>query len=267
MLERKTTTDGVVIYVSPLLREIGVPHAFSTRIGGISRGPFQSMNLGNPNGCPIQDDVQNVRENYRRFFNAAGCAGRQWRRAHQVHGREVVFARHDDPPGDHWKADALLTDDPQCGVSVRVADCVPILIARDDGRLVAAVHAGWRGVAANVAAAALAAMRCASPAHASSEFRAAIGPCIAMEDFEVGPEVLSEFRRTLGNASPVRESPNGKGYVGLREAVRMQLIAAGIPAGRIDSTDRCTFRDSDEFFSHRRENGATGRMAAVISVI
>lgn len=258
MLER-IARDGVVVFVSPVLREIGVPHAFSTRIGGVSAGVFSSLNLGNPNGCPVQDDLANVRENYRRFFDAAGCAGRQWRRAHQVHGRDVVRARGDDAPGDHWKADALITDDPRCAVSIRVADCVPILIARTDGKLVAAVHAGWRGVVVNVVAAALQAM-------GEGEFAAAIGPCIGRDAFEVGPEVVAEFRRAFAEDGLVRKVEGGKGYVDLREAVRRQLVAAGLRNDRIDATDRCTFQDSDEFFSHRRDAGATGRMAGVIGV-
>ncbi|CAA9382613.1 MAG: FIG00003370: Multicopper polyphenol oxidase, partial [uncultured Phycisphaerae bacterium] len=83
--------------------------------------------------------------------------------------------------------------------------------------------------------------------------------------FEVGGEVLDAFRAAFGDDAPVRPRPDGKGHVDLREAVRRQLVAAGIPADQIDSTDRCTVRDAGEFFSHRRDNGVTGRMAAIIS--
>jgi hypothetical protein len=95
---------------------------------------------------------------------------------------------------------------------------------------------------------------------------AAVGPSISGEAFEVGPEVLSEFDRVFGAAAPVMHRPDGKGLVDLRHAIRMQLNAAGVTDDRIDFTDRCTYRDADEFFSHRRDKGITGRMAAIIGV-
>src|SRR5689334_14541671 len=113
MLQRQVSADGVVFYVSPLLRSIGVPHAFSTRLGGISRRPFDSMNLGNPSGCEIQDDYENVWANYRRLQEAAGCGGRELCRVHQVHGPAVMRVRRGEPFDCGAKADALVaTDDP-----------------------------------------------------------------------------------------------------------------------------------------------------------
>jgi len=94
---------------------------------------------------------------------------------------------------------------------------------------------------------------------------AAIGPCIGMEAFEVGGEVLEEFERVFGEGAPIRREGERKGQVDLREAVRRQLVDAGVGAERIDTTDRCTWRDAGEFFSHRRERGMTGRMAALVS--
>jgi len=92
---------------------------------------------------------------------------------------------------------------------------------------------------------------------------AAIGPCIGFDMFEVGIEVLQAFVKIFGDRAPIRRSAD-KGYVDLKEAVRRQLIECGLAAANIDGTDRCTFRDRDEFFSHRRERGVTGRMAAII---
>ena len=94
---------------------------------------------------------------------------------------------------------------------------------------------------------------------------AAIGPCISFEAFEVGPEVVEEFTRVFGPDAPVGRLPDGKGRVDLREAVRRQLVHAGVPCGNVETTDRCSHRDAGEFFSHRRDNGVTGRMAAIIS--
>ncbi|MDB5356803.1 MAG: hypothetical protein JWN24_3256 [Phycisphaerales bacterium] len=262
MLVRQSLSDGIVAYVSPLLRSIGVAHAFSTRIGGISPAPFDTMNLGNPNGCEVQDDYARIWENYRRLQRAAGCAVEQPCRMHQVHGATIVRVRPGEAFDNSAKADAILSDDPSRVASVRVADCVPVLIARGDGRIVAAVHAGWRGVVAGIVPKAL--REIDELAEGSANCIAAIGPCISGDAFEVGPEVLDEFTRVLGAQAPFRRRDDGKGFVDLREAVRLQLVAAGVPDERIDTTDRCTYRDADEFYSHRRDRGVTGRMAAVI---
>jgi polyphenol oxidase len=292
MLQRVVSPSGVVFYVSPLLRSAGVPHAFSTRLGGISRRPFDSMNLGNPSGCEVQDDYENVWANYRRLQEAAGCGGRELCRVHQVHGPAVLRVRRGEPFDCGTKADALVCgDDPARVLSVRVADCVPVLLATSDGRTVAAVHAGWRGVIAGVVPAAIREMlgggnepaRAADPragndphpsppvrplqrAVGSEELLAAVGPCIGGEAFEVGPEVLAEFDRAFGADAAGLCRPDGKGLVDLRRAIRLQLNAAGVTDDRIDLTDRCTYRDADEFFSHRRDKGVTGRMAAIIGV-
>jgi YfiH family protein len=260
MLLRRTNQAGVVYYASPLLEAAGVPHAFSTRLGGVSPAPFDSMNLGNPSGCATQDEDGRIHENYRRLQQAIGCESRPRCWAHQVHGGDVVRVRQGEPFENGPRADALVTDNPQRVLAVRVADCVPILLATSDGRRVAAVHAGWRGVIAGVVPAALGEMT--SDGHA--EVIAAIGPCIGFDAFEVGPEVIEAFVKRFGEAALVRRRGDGKGHVDLREAVRRQLVEAGVSPDRIDTTDRCTFRDKEEFFSHRRENGVTGRMAAII---
>jgi YfiH family protein len=260
MLQRRTAHNGVIFYASPLLQRIGVPHAFSTRLGGVSPAPFDSLNLGNPNGCAVQDDYDRVWENYRRLQAAAGCPDRQLCRVHQVHGATVVRAEARRSFDKSARADAIVGDDPAKVLSVRVADCVPILLATEDGKTVAAVHAGWRGVVAGAVNAAVAQLN----GHGSKCF-AAIGPCIGGDAFEVGPEVLAEFVAAFDGDAPIVRRVGEKGHVDLREAVKLQLLRAGVPADRIDTTDRCTHHDADEFFSHRRENGVTGRMAAIIA--
>ena len=264
MLQREVSANGIVTYVSPLLRQLKVPHAFSTRIGGISPKPFDSMNLGNPTGCAVQDTSERIRENYRMLMRATGCADRDLLWVHQVHGGRVIRVRPGVPHDQDAKADALVGDDPSQVLSVRIADCVPVLLASDDGRVVAAVHAGWRGVIAGVAIAAIQEMNTIRDVPAS-RLTAAIGPSIGYDAFEVGSEVLDEFSRTFGPDAPIRRLPDGKGRVDLRQALRRQLTDAGILAERIDTTDRCTYRHADEFFSHRRDNGISGRMAAIIA--
>jgi YfiH family protein len=264
MLQRVVSPSQVVTYVSPLLQQVGVPHAFSTRIGGGSPPPFDSLNLGNPNGCKIQDARERIRENYVRLLDAAGCADRPLTYLHQVHGGTVVRLRAGVFHDNDSKGDALISDDPSRSLSVRVADCVPILLSSEDGRIVAAVHAGWRGVIAGVAVNAIGEMNRIQDVPAD-RIIAAIGPSIGFDAFEVGAEVLDEFARVFGPAAPTRRNADGKGRVDLRDAIHRQFIAGGVLPERIDTTDRCTFRDSREFYSHRRDQGVTGRMAAIIA--
>ena len=264
MLER-VSDGGCVWYRSPVLAGVGVPHAFSTRVGGRSPAPFDSLNLGNPNGCPVQDDYDRIWANYQTLQDATGCGGvRTLCRVHQVHGDHVAHVRRDQPFDVSTRADALVGDDPARVISVRVADCVPILASIADGRHVAAIHAGWRGVVAGAAVRALNEMSRRSGQPIES-FRVAIGPCIGPDAFEVGPEVLDEFTRVFAGRAPIARRVGRKGFVDLKRGVEIQLRDAGIPADQIDSTDRCTFRDQAEFFSHRRDNGITGRMAAIIA--
>ena len=143
-----------------------MPHAFSTRIGGVSTGPFASLNLGNPPTAE-QDPVDNVQENYRRLKAALGCPAampRAW--VKQVHGGlvELIDLEGENEYGETLEseirdrfsgqisADGLVCVVPGVLLTVRVADCVPVLLASDDGRAVAAVHAGWRGVVGQVLA-------------------------------------------------------------------------------------------------------------------
>jgi YfiH family protein len=260
MLQRRTSPDGVVYYASPLLEAAGVPHAFSTRLGGVSPPPFDSMNLGNPSGCATQDTDGRIDENYLRLQRAIECDSRRRCWVHQVHGGDVLRVGMGEAFENGQRADALVSDDPQRVLAVRVADCVPVLLATPDGRKVAAVHAGWRGVIAGVVPAALRGMTGEGPA----EVLAAIGPCIGLDAFEVGPEVIEAFVNCFGEAASVLRLDDGKGHVDLREAVRRQLLDAGVSPERIDTTNRCTYRDSKEFFSHRRDKGVTGRMAALV---
>ncbi|GJQ28930.1 MAG: laccase domain protein [Phycisphaerae bacterium] len=255
------------VLTSPVLARVGVPHAFTTRVGGVSRGVFASLNFGNPMDLvgDRRDPPEHIAENFRRVLAAIGASGREVVQVYQVHGLAARVFRRGDPSRDagpdgpiDFKADALITDDPARVVAVRVADCAPVLLASADGRVVAAVHAGWRGVVAGVLPAAVLAMRHLG----AGNLVAAVGPCIGPEAFEVGPEVLAEFRRVFGPEAPVRERADGKGHVDLKAALASQAREAGVDL--IDVLPHCTARDAMRFFSHRRERGVTGRMVGLI---
>jgi len=265
MLQRRQAENGVVVYVSPLLEDVGVPHGFTTRIGGVSAPPFDSLNLGQVSNCDSPDSDANIEANFRRLQEAIGCQGRSRCSVYQVHGREILRVECGQTWDRMQQADGMYTDDPARMLCVRVADCVPILMAAADGKIVAAVHAGWRGIIAGAIGNAIELICATFAGVGAEEITAAIGPCIGKDAFEVGPEVAGQFVDLFRHQAPLRRAGDGKAFVNLAQAARMQLVQAGVPVERIDTTNRCTFRDSEEFFSHRREKGITGRMAGVIA--
>lgn len=249
------------------LGAIGVPHAFTTRIGGVSGGVFASLNFGNPGELSAErrDPPMNIRANWARVLRAIGADGRELVEVHQVHGAAVHVVRAGEPAragegGRDVKADAIVTDDPGRVVGVRVADCAPVLVSSGDGRVVGAVHAGWRGVIAGVLPAALGAMR----ELGAVDVRAVVGPCIGREAFEVGEEVASEFDRVFGAGAGVVDRSRAKPHVDLQRALVLQCEGAGIGAASVEVLIGCTASEPERFFSHRRDRERTGRMAAVI---
>ena len=203
MLARFEDADGLVGYRSPLLAARGIPHVFTTRIG--------------PEGSAL--DLRALDEHTRtRLQRAAGAGAARFVSVNQVHGANVLVVEHDEP-AEERRADALVTARADVLVGVHVADCVPVLLARGDGRRVAAVHAGWRGILAGIVARALEAL--------GGDTLAAIGPCIAAEAFEVGPEVAEAFVRA-GLEHAVRPRADARPHVDLRAAAETQLRAGGV---------------------------------------
>jgi YfiH family protein len=243
-------------------------HGFTTRRAGVSSGIFATLNFGNPGDLPAEqrDPKTNIRANLDLVLADLGLTGLDVVEVHQVHGAAVHVVRPGRPahagPRDTF-ADALVTDDPARVLAVRVADCAPVLLASADARVVGAVHAGWRGVVQGVAPAAIAAML----ELGASDLHAVIGPCIGQDAFEVGPEVVEEFTRALGPvaAAFIRPGRADRSHIDLKAALRAQLLAAGLSAGRISVIDACTAADLARFFSHRRDAGKTGRMMALIA--
>lgn len=262
MIQRVEHANGVVTYQSDLLRGAGVPHTFSTRMGGVSKPPYDTLNLGYlTKGDAVPDDNTNISENFRRLRSAVGLE-RRWRaQANQIHGSNVYVPKEPKRLRECPQADAIVTDLDQAMPTVRTADCVPVLLASEDGRVVAAVHAGWRGIVAGVVQEAVETMRDRFQI-ASSKLLAAIGPAISARHYEVGNEVIDAFVKADLSGS-VLDGFGTKKHVDLADAVVTQLERAGL--GDIDRTNRCTFEHADEFFSYRRDGGTTGHLAAVIA--
>jgi len=177
---------------------------------------------------------------------------------HQVHSARVL---HSSECSGAVEGDALFTSGHGVFIGVKTADCVPLLLYDHEHKVVAAVHSGWRGTLLNIAATAVSrlSVECGSnPSHLTAALGPSIGPCC----FEVGPEVGVQFR----NIFPERDDLDRQTTVDLGEAVRRQLVQAGIPTGQIDSGAPCTFCGGKEFFSWRRDRILGQRMFAVIGL-
>ena len=247
---------------SELLTARGVRHGFSTRLGGVSEGEFSSLNVAVSPG----DDPSSVTENLRRYAAAIDVDPARLYQISQVHGSSVreVSAEDDRVALLRELGDALIARDPSIAIGVRVADCVPILMLDETSGHVAAVHAGWRGVVADVIAVALVTLIRNAP-RGPRAIVAAIGPCIGPCCFEVDDDVARTIEGAApGDAAVVRRD-RPKPHVDLRRAVRLQLRALGVDDARIEDVEGCTRCDDRRFFSYRRDGARSGRHLASIA--
>jgi polyphenol oxidase len=242
-------------------RLLPVPHGFSTREGGVSSGPFASLNLG----FKVGDAEAAVRENFQRLAQAAELSLPELHTISQVHGAAILEARAPgDTPGAlppiSGEADAIFTARPGAAVGVKTADCVPILLADAASRQVMAVHSGWRGTDAEITARAVETLvaRGAKP----TDVVAAIGPCIQVCCYEVSEELAERFSARFGPHALQRSS--GKPHLDLGFCVRQTLERAGVTAAHIETLPHCTACDPARFFSHRRDAGVSGRHLSFI---
>lgn len=245
---------------------IAARHAFSTRLGGVSTGVLESLNLSVRRG----DTPENVRENWRRLGAAAGLDLTRAVYAQQVHSAEVRIAHAADaqPPElePRFTCDGFVTNEPGVPLAVFMADCLPALLHDPAAGVIGAVHCGWRGSVQDILGAAVAQMRTlgAQPEH----IHAAIGPGIGFCCFEVGPEVVAGVERLLGGDTDglLRAKSNGKFMADLKRANARRLTQLGVPARQIDRSEACTMCRADQFWSHRLTNGRRGVQAAVITL-
>ncbi|MDI6772217.1 MAG: peptidoglycan editing factor PgeF [bacterium] len=241
------------------LEAAGVLHAFTTRGGGVSAAPFETLNLGRGAG----DDPAAVRENRARALAAVGRDISDQVEVSQVHGREVAVVTAAHRGQKIQGADGLTSRDPAAVLAMHSADCAPVLMVDPVKRAVAAVHAGWRGTAVGAAAAAIRAMGEAFGSR-PEDLVAAIGPAIGPCCYEVGVEVVEALAPWPWHAAVLRPSSKGRWLLDLWEANRCQIEAAGVPPWAIATAGLCTACHPVLFFSHRR-SGRTGRMAALIA--
>jgi YfiH family protein len=216
---------------------------FSTRRGGVSRPPYDFLNLGKSTA----DDPDAVATNRERLLAAAGLTPARLATAGQVHGTRVVRV---DAPGHHPECDALVTCEPDVVLAVTTADCMPILYLAPGA--VAAAHSGWRGTADGMPVAALEAV-CTLAGCAPDAVEVAIGPAIRGCCYEVAEDVAARFP-----AAAVRAT-DGRPRLDLPTATRLALMAAGVRAEALHDTGACTSCEPSLYYSHRRDHGRTGR--------
>lgn len=233
----------------------------TTRRGGVSVAPWDSLNLG----VHVGDSHTSVLQNRRRVREKAALPSEPvW--LEQVHGTSVVVLDETHAvaaaAGQRPRADAAVTSREGLVCAIQVADCMPVLFAARDGSVVGAAHAGWRGLAGGVLEATVLAM--GAPA---AEIAAWLGPAIGPANFEVGEDVVEAFLRASAPAdrkatqAAFVPQPTGKWLADLYALARLRLAALGVT--QVAGGGRCTVAEKDEFFSFRRE-GQTGRMAALI---
>lgn len=260
------TKNGVTFLTADPLRDGGVLHGFSTRLGGVSPAPWDSLNLDDRRG----DDPANVRENFRRLCAALDMDVRRVVLSRQVHRDDVRTVTAADAgkglwtPQDYDSADALITDVPGLPLVVFSADCNVVLLHDPVRKAIGACHAGWRGTALGIAAKTVREMQrifgC-DPA----DIRAAIGPAIGQCCFETDGDVPAALHAALGDETEPYITWNGRKYhIDLKAINALWLRKSGVT--QIDVSGDCTACRTDLYWSHRKHGGERGSQIAMISL-
>ena len=250
-------------------KHAGVVHGFTGRAGGVSRQPYDTLNLGSHVGDLLTD----VEINRGRAAEALGFGSGELALAEQVHGGEAAVI--DRPGGPVGGVDALVTATPGILLMLMYADCVPIFLYDRVNEVIAVVHSGWKGTSLNIVERTLSTMS-QNFGTDPAETIASIGPCIGFESYEVSKELGIYFE----NLPFVQQSDerstiltynvaSGRYHLNLRQMVRIQLAASGVNTCSISVCSMCTFSDSVNFYSHRRDakhGMQTGRMAALMGL-
>ena len=254
-------------YQSRLFVKHGIRHAFFSRKGGVSNGVFESLNFAAGSG-DMRDSEENIVANNKIAASVFGLSEKDVCRSYQTHTANVELATEADrgrglikPPYDHG-VDGMVTAEKDLLLSVRAADCVPILLCDTQKSVCAAVHSGWRGTVGGIAKNAVEMML--SKGAKTENIVAAIGPCIGACCYEVGSEVYGEFVAANGEYSAFFTPKGEKFMLDLNLANEFILQSCGISPENISRLDLCTKCNEAEFFSHRRDGVNRGTLSAFI---
>lgn len=254
-------TGSLKIFTFSLFDRKDLIQGIFSRHGGVSPAPWATLNLGGTLG----DERSNVIENRERIFNTINRPVESIFDPWQVHGTEVLLVEEPRPlDSPHQKADAILTNRADITLFMRFADCVPIILYDPAARVIGMVHAGWRGTVAGAAAAAVEKMVTHYDC-VQANILAGIGPSISVDHYQVGEEVVLAARDTFKEkASKIFWIKNGSYHFDLWLANQILLESAGVRT--IEQSGICTYSNNADWFSHRAENGKTGRFAAVLAL-
>jgi hypothetical protein len=224
----------------------GIRHAFFTRVGGVSDGPYASLN----GGVGSHDDATRVAENRARMAAAVGVEPDRFLTAYQIHSPNVVVAEAPWSPESRPRADAIVTRMRALAIGVSTADCGPILLAEPRARVIGAAHAGWRGALGGVVEATIAAMEQLGAER--SQIRAVLGPMIRQSNYEVGADLRARFAAEdpASNRFFVPASRDGHALFDLPGYIAARLTRSGIR--QVEDLGLCTYADPVRFFSFRR---------------
>lgn len=245
-------------------------HCFSTRLGGVSEGMYQSMNLSFTRG----DSEAAVMENYRRIANAAGFRPEDIVTSDQTHTTHVQTVSGDERgcgvtrPRQYKDVDGMVTNVPGVVLATFYADCVPLYFIDPQNRAIGLSHSGWRGTAGRMGAATVEKLKKEYGSDPSGLY-AAIGPSICQECYEVSEDVILEFQKAFSRehwASLYYKKPDGKYQLDLWQANKIVLMEAGIPESRIFLPNLCTCCNPELLFSHRASHGKRGNLGAFLGI-
>lgn len=251
--------QGLRFYQFEIFAQQPIFHAVLTRQGGFSQAPYDSLNLGGTVG----DDSEDVLANHQKIFQTFEIDFNSRFDVWQVHGSDIICAEHPrDLDKPHMRADGILTDNPSVTLMMRFADCVPILLYDPIKNVIGIVHAGWQGTYKDIAGVAVEKMTGCYGSN-PSDILAGIGPSICQSCYEVGLDVYNTFRENYGQEAEqffVREGQSL--HLNLWEANRYNLLRAGV--NHIEVSEICTGCHHEMWYSHRVENGKTGRFGVLM---
>ncbi len=260
---------GIRYAVIPDFEKTGlVRHGFTTRLGGVSEGPFESLNFNTRRG----DTRENVAENYSRMCGALGVPPEALVLVRYEHGANVHRVDEKDRGKGVWRktdfpyCDGLITDSPGVALLTLHADCMGVFLLDPVRKCIGLCHAGWRGVAGGMGRAMVGAMQQAygsAPSDMLAGISAHIGPCC----FEVDAPVAEVFDKAFPDTAAVVRRSGAKAVVDLAACMRDDLAGAGVPPENITVQGECTSCNDALFYSHRRDKGNTGSMASVLMLI
>ena len=263
--------NGVTWLTYPAFEKIpGIVHGFSTRLGGVSQGIYESMNLSFTRG----DNEDAVRENYRRLSDAMGFSMGDIVTSDQTHTTNVHVVTETDrgngitKPRPYTDVDGMITNVPGLVLATFYADCVPLFFVDPVHKAVGLSHSGWRGTVGKIGKATVEKMAEEFQTD-PSELYAAIGPSICQDCYEVSEDVIEEFVKKYGkdNSGKIAyKKDNGKYQLDLWKANKIALLEAGVLDENITVTDICTCCNSELLFSHRASNGKRGNLAAFLEL-